>query len=321
MPRGRAGVLFGAAAYILWGFFPLYWPLITAAEPVEILTHRIIWSLVFVVGVLAVRRRWSWLAELRRRPRAIAALAAAGAAIAVNWGVYIWAVSNDHVVESSLGYFINPLIIVMLGVVVLHERMRPVQWVAVGIATVGVMVIAVDAGRPPWIALVLACSFGLYGLLKKQATVDSLESLGVETAALVVPAVAYLAITTADGTAAFGRASLGQHALLVGAGVVTAIPLLLFGAAAQRIPLTTLGLLQYLNPTMQLFFGVWLRHEPFPASRLVGFAIVWVALATFSADALHRRRTGPRPSPSPAPAPAPPTEPPLAPALAVSEPS
>jgi chloramphenicol-sensitive protein RarD len=259
-----------------------------------VVSHRIVWSLFFVTGVLVVRRRWTFLAELRHQPRALAALAAAGVAVATNWITYIWAVNNDHLVESSLGYFMNPLVVVLLGVVVLHERMRRLQWVAVGIATLAVLVLTVDYGRLPWIALVLASSFGVYGLLKKQATVAPLESLGVETAALLLPALAYLGYLSADGSAAFGHASAGQHALLIGAGVFTAIPLLLFAAAAQRIPLVTLGILQYLNPTMQFIIGVFVRHEPFPASRFVGFVIVWVALAIFIADGLRRTpATGP----------------------------
>jgi chloramphenicol-sensitive protein RarD len=201
--------------------------------------------------------------------------------------VYIWAVNHDHLVESSLGYFMNPLIVVVLGVVVLGERMRRLQWVAVGIATLAVVVLTVDYGRPPWIALVLAGSFSLYGLLKKQATVGPLESLGVETAALLLPAVGYVAYLSMQGTASFGRASVGQHALLIGAGVFTAVPLVMFGAAAHRIPLVTLGLLQYLNPTMQFGLGVFLRHEPFPASRLAGFVLVWTALVIFVVDGLR----------------------------------
>lgn len=286
--RARAGLFYGVGAYLLWGLSPLYWPLIEDTAATEVVAHRIIWSLVFVSIVLAVRRQWAFVRELRHQPRAVAALAAAGAAVAANWIMYIWAVNHDHLVESSLGYFMNPLIVVVLGVVVLHERMRRLQWVAVGIATLAVVVLTIDYGRPPWIALVLASSFSLYGLLKKQATIAPFESLGVETAALLVPALGYLAVVSVDGTGSVGRASVGQHALLVGAGVFTAIPLVLFGAAAQRIPLVTLGLLQYLNPTMQFAIGVFLRHEPFPASRLIGFVLVWIALLIFVVDGLRR---------------------------------
>lgn len=289
MSRTRAGVLLGVAAYLIWGLSPLYWPLITDTTAAEIISHRIIWSLVFVALILTVRRQWGELSTLRAQPKALLALVAAGAAVAANWGVYIWAVRNDHLVESSLGYFINPLLVVLLGVVVLGERLRPLQWAAVGIATVAVVVLTVDYGRLPWIALVLASSFAVYGLLKKQATVGPLQSLGVETAALSLPAVGYLLVLSADGTGSLGRVSVGQHALLIGAGAFTAIPLLLFGAAARRVPLTTLGILQYLNPTMQFLFGVFLRHEPFPPSRFIGFALVWVGLAVFTADAIRSR--------------------------------
>ncbi len=287
----RRGTLYGAAAYLLWGLFPLYWPLLEPATPVEILAHRFVWSLVVVLAVLAAGRGLRWLPGLLRDRRRSLRLAAAGVVITANWGTYIYGVNTGHVVETSLGYFINPLVTVVLGVVVLGERLRAAQWTAVGIAAVAVGVLTVDYGRPPWLALVLALSFGTYGLLKKQADTGAVESLTVETAVLFLPALTLLTVLQAQGTGTFGRVSLGHTLLLVGSGVVTAVPLLFFGAAATRVPLTTLGLLQYLAPTLQFLIGVLVLREPLPPVQLLGFGLVWAALALFTTDALrHRRR-------------------------------
>ncbi len=290
MSDGRRGVLLGAAAYLLWGLFPLYWPLLRPAGAVEILAHRVVWSLVVVVALLAVARSWSWLRVLGRRRLGLLTLASA--VIAVNWGVYIWGVNAGHVVETSLGYFINPLVTVLLGVVLLHERLRPAQWAAVGLAGVAVLILTVDYGRPPWIALVLACSFGTYGLVKKTVGIGAVESLTVETGVLAVPALAYLLVVHAGGDGTLGHEGARQAVLLVGSGVVTAVPLLCFGAAAIRIPLTTIGLLQYLAPVMQFLLGVlWFREE-MPASRVAGFTLVWAALLILTADGVnHHRRS------------------------------
>ena len=286
----RRGTAYGVLAYLLWGLFPLYWPLLEPANAIEILSHRVVWSLLFVVGLLVARRQWTWVRYYLADRRRIALLATAAVVIAVNWAVYIWGVNHNHVVETSLGYFINPLVSVLMGVFLLGERLRKLQWVATGIAAVAVLGLTIDYGRPPWIALVLAISFGTYGLLKKKANAGALESLTIETAVLVVPCLTYLVILGARGTGDFGHDGT-RSLLLVGTGVITAIPLLAFGAAATRVPLSTLGLLQYLAPTLQFLCGVVVYSESLPLTRLLGFLVVWVALIVFSYDALsHRRR-------------------------------
>ena len=289
MSESRRGVAYGVVAYGLWGLFPLYWPLLKPAGAVEILAHRMIWSLAVVLVILAITSNWAWIRVLSRRRLALLTLAAA--LITLNWGTYIWGVNNAHVVETSLGYFINPLVSVALGVVVLGERLRPLQWVAVGVGAAAVLALAVDYGRPPWLALVLAVSFGCYGLAKKMAGVGAVEALSVETGVMFVPALAFVLVLQASGDAAFGGAGIVHAALLVGAGLVTAIPLLCFGAAANRVPLSTIGLLQYLAPVLQFVIGVLVMGEEMPASRLAGFALVWLALALLSYDGLstHRR--------------------------------
>ena len=290
MDEQRKGLVFGAGAYGLWGLFPLYFPLLEPAGPVEVLAHRIAWSMVFVALLLGLRRRWSWVRELGGRRLGL--LAVAATVVSVNWGLYIWGVSNGHVVETSLGYFINPLVTVLLAVVVLGERMRRGQWVALGIGAVAVLVLAVDYGRPPWLALALAVSFGTYGLIKKQIGVGAMESFGTETALLAVPALGYLTWLAATGGATFGSEGVGHLLLLVAAGPITAIPLLLFAGAARRLPLSTLGLLQYLAPVLQFGFGVLVYDEPMPPARLAGFALVWLALVVFAVEgARHSRRT------------------------------
>ncbi len=287
MTEGRRGTAYGAAAYLLWGLFPLYWPLLEPASAVEVLAHRVVWSLVVVAVLLQVTRRWAqFRAAFADRGRLLR-LSAAAVAIALNWGVYIYGVQSDHVVEAALGYFVSPLLTVLLGVLVLGERLRTSQWAALGAAALAVVVLSVEGGRPPWIALVLACSFGLYGLLKKTVGIGPLEGLAVETAVLTPVALLYLAVI---GGGTFTTEGSGHVALLVGGGVVTAIPLLLFGAAAGRISLTTLGMLQYLTPTIQFFIGVLLRHEPMGPARLLGFVLVWTALAVFTLEVVRERR-------------------------------
>ncbi|MFI6321310.1 EamA family transporter RarD [Nonomuraea sp. NPDC050556] len=288
MPDQRRGVLFGVAAYAMWGLFPLYWPLLKPSGPIEILAHRMAWSLVAVVVILAVRRHWSWFRQLTRRQFALLALAAV--VITVNWGTYIYAVNTNHVVESALGYFINPLISVLFGTVLLKERLRPMQWAAVGFGALAVVVLTIDYGRPPWIALTLGFSFGLYGLIKKQANVGAAESMTVETLILLAPALAYLIYLENAGTATFGHTSPGHALLLAGAGVITAIPLLCFTAAAIRVPLSTIGLLQYIAPVLQFLCGVLIAHETMPPSRWIGFSIVWLALAVFTYDSIRTAR-------------------------------
>jgi chloramphenicol-sensitive protein RarD len=292
----RVGTLAGIAAYSLWGLFPLVFHLLESVAAGEVLMHRIIWSFVVVMGLLVLRRERHWFRAVRSRPGALPRLTVAAVLIAINWLVYIWAVDNDHVVEAALGYYINPLISVALGVAVLSEHLRRLQVVALGFGAAAVAVLTVAYGRVPWIALVLACSFGGYGFLKKAVPVGAVTSLAVETLVLVPAALAGLVALELSGEAAFLQGSAGRDALLVGLGVVTAVPLLLFGTAARRIPLSLLGLLQYLTPTLQLLCGVVVFHEPMPPERLVGFVLVWVALAVLAADALGAgRRETPAP--------------------------
>ncbi|MGY1639673.1 EamA family transporter RarD [Geodermatophilus sp. SYSU D00703] len=294
MDERRSGVASGLAAYGLWGLFPLYFPLLEPAGGVEIVAHRVVWSLVFVAVLLTAVRRWGQVRAAFTDRRTVLVLMGAAVLIAVNWLVFVYAVNSGHVVETSLGYFINPLVSVLLGVVVFAERLRVLQWVAVGIAAVAVAVLTVDYGRPPWIALTLAATFGLYGLMKKLVRVDAAPGLFVETALVVVPALAVLVVLQARGEGTFGSAGVGHLLLLVSSGIATAIPLLLFAAATRRVPLSTVGLLQYVTPLMQLAIGVFVYREPMPPARLAGFVIVWIALAVFTVDSLRQARAGAR---------------------------
>ncbi len=291
MTQERRGTLFGLASYLMWGMFPLFFPLLEPATAIEILAHRVLWTLVFVVAALLLRRRWAWVRGLLGDRRRLLILTVASLVIAVNWGVYIWAVNHGHVVEAALGYYINPLVTVLLGVVLLHERLRRAQWVAVGLATVAVVALTVDLGRPPWIALTLAFSFATYGLMKNQVRMPALESLAVETALLAVPAAIVLGSIETAGHGTFGSEHVATSVLLVSLGVVTAVPLLLFGAAASRVPLSTMGLMQYLTPTLQFIIGLLVVHETMSTGRWVGFVVVWLALAVFSADSLSAARS------------------------------
>ena len=294
MDERRLGVLSGLAAYTMWGLFPLYFPLLEPAGGVEIVAHRIVWSLLFVALLLTVVRRWGLVRSAVVDRRTVLVLAGASVLIAANWLIFVYGVNSGHVVETSLGYFINPLVSVLLGVVVFGERLRRLQWVAVAIAAIAVAVLTVDYGRPPWIALGLAASFGLYGLMKKVVRVEAAPGLFLETAVMTLPAIALLGFLHADGTGTFGDAGTGHALLLVSSGIATAVPLLLFAAAARRIPLSTIGLLQYLTPLMQLSVGVFVYDEAMPPARLAGFAIVWLALAVFTADLLRHARAGTR---------------------------
>jgi chloramphenicol-sensitive protein RarD len=283
-------VILGLAAWILWGFFPLYWPLLEPSGAVEILAHRIFWSMIVMLGVVvATRRRERLRATLAdRRTRRL--LAVAAVLITVNWGTYIWGVNNHHVVETSLGYFINPLVSVLLGVVVLGERLRALQWAALGLAAVAVLALTVEYGHPPWVALVLAFSFGSYGLAKKKANAGAVESLVVETLVVSPVALGYVVFLMATGASTFGGHGTGHALLLAGTGLITVIPLLCFGGAATRIPLSTLGLMQYLTPSVQFVLGILVFHEPMPAMRWVGFGLIWLALVLFTAETLRHRR-------------------------------
>ncbi|MDH6126139.1 EamA family transporter RarD [Kitasatospora sp. GP82] len=288
------GFWFGFAAYGIWGLFPLYWPLLEPSGAAEILANRMTWSLVAVLLILLVQRRWAWIRPLLAQPRRLALSVAAAAVISVNWGVYIWGVNSGHVVETSLGYFVNPLVTIAFGVLVLRERLRSAQWTAVGIGVLAVVVLTAAYGRPPWIALTLALSFATYGLLKKLVALGGLESFALESAAMFPLAAGYLVYLAVQGRTTLGHTGAdygwGHTGLLMLSGVVTAIPLLCFGAAALRVPLTTLGLLQYLAPLFQFLLGVTVFHESMPPARWAGFALVWVALALLTYDALRNLR-------------------------------
>jgi chloramphenicol-sensitive protein RarD len=290
----RLGTAAGLSAYGLWGLFPLYFPLLEPAGGLEIVAHRIVWSLLFVALLITVLRRWSLVRAAVTDVRTMLVLAGASVLIAANWLVFVYGVNSGHVVETSLGYFINPLVSVLLGVVVFAERLRPLQWAAVGLAAVAVGVLTVDYGRPPWIALTLAATFGSYGLLKKLVRVEAAPGLFVETALVVLPALAVLGVLHASGQGTAGNAGTGHLLLLLSSGIATAVPLLLFAAAARRIPLSTVGLLQYLTPLMQLAIGVFVFSEPMPPARLAGFAIVWAALVVLTVDSLRSARAAGR---------------------------
>jgi chloramphenicol-sensitive protein RarD len=285
----RTGIVSAALAFLAWGLFPLYFHAINEVPPMQILAHRMLWSLLFLLIVLAVRGQWAWLA-LVRKPRVLGSFVASAFLLSANWLIYIWSVNNGHVIEASLGYFINPLVNIMFGYLLLKERLRPVQWTAIGAAALGVAWLTWQAGTVPWIALTLATTFGAYGLLRKTAALGALEGLSFETMVLFPLAAAYVGWLTMHGQNAFLNAgSDSTRVLLVLAGPITAIPLLLFASGARQIPLSVLGLLQYLSPTMQFLLGVWLFHEAFTAERLVGFALIWGALALFAGEGLLRR--------------------------------
>jgi chloramphenicol-sensitive protein RarD len=292
--EARSGLVFGASAYLLWGLFPLYWPLLEPAGTVEILAQRMAWSLVVMAVILRITRGFGRVRTVLANPRQRTLLLGAAVVVTVNWGTYIYGVNSGHVVETSLGYFINPLFTILLGVFVLGERLRPMQWVAVGIGTVAILVIAVDYGRPPWIALILATSFGLYGFFKKRAAVGAVESMTIETGAMFVPALIALAVVGINGDLVFATHSLATSLLLATTGIVTAVPLLLFAASTRRLPLSVVGLLQYLAPVLQFAVGIGIRHEPLPTAELIGFALVWVALIVLTVDGLRSQR---RPAP------------------------
>ncbi|MGW5046722.1 EamA family transporter RarD [Streptomyces griseoluteus] len=286
----RIGLLNGIAAYGMWGLVPLFWPLLKPAGAMEILAHRMVWSLVFVAVALVFVRRWAWAGELLRQPRRLALIAVAAAVITVNWGVYIWAVNSGHVVEASLGYFINPLMTIGLGVLLLKERLRPAQWAAVGVGFAAVVVLTVGYGRPPWISLCLAVSFATYGLVKKKVGLGGVESLAAETAIQFLPALAYLIWLSTRGDLTFATEGPAHATLLASTGIVTALPLVCFGAAAIRVPLSTLGLLQYLAPVFQFLLGILYFHEAMPPERWAGFALVWLALVLLTWDAMRSAR-------------------------------
>lgn len=283
------GLVYATLAFGIWGLFPLYFQFIAQVPPLEVVLHRSTWSLLLMLGVLAWQGRWAWLGDTLRQPHRVALFAVSALLLAGNWLVYVLAVQTGHVADASLGYFINPLVNVLLGVLVLRERLRPLQWLAVALAACGVLWLTWQAGRLPWIALTLACSFGLYGLMRKTAPLGALEGLVLENlllAPLVLPALLWWTLTR-DGVLAVGPSS--QLGWLLLSGPLTAAPLLFFAGGARRLKLATLGLVQYISPTLQLMLAVWVFHEPFDAARLLGFAFIWSGLALVSADALGWR--------------------------------
>ena len=281
------GIAYAFSAFTIWGLFPVYFKTLHQIPALEMLAHRMAWSLVFVVAVLLVRHHWAWLGPALRDRRLVARFAASAVLLSANWGIYIWAVNAGHIVEASLGYFINPLINVLFGYAFLRERLRPSQWCAVALATLGVAWLTWQNGAPPWISLALALTFGGYGLLRKTAQLGALEGLALETVLLFPVAVVYLTIIGMAGASHFAHAPLGLQLLLAAAGPVTAVPLLLFAAAARRIPLSMLGLIQYVTPTLQLLTGVLVYDEPFGSTRAIGYGAIWIALALYSFEGLR----------------------------------
>ena len=277
----------GVAAYAIWGTFPLYWSLLRGVPTAQVMGHRIVWSCLVLAALVAATRRTATIRSVARRTLGIYAIAAV--LIGVNWTIYVWAVTSGFVVETSLGYFITPLVNVVLGVAVLRERLRAVQWAAVAIAAAGVLHLARTSGAPPWIALGLAASFGTYGLIKKRAPLPPVEGLFIETAVLTGPALLYLLFAQRGGEGVF-LADPSTDALLVGTGVLTVIPLILFASAVRHVSLSAMGILQFFSPTMQFLFGVFFFREPFSKAQLLGFVLVWAAVALFTADGLRRRQ-------------------------------
>jgi chloramphenicol-sensitive protein RarD len=294
-PEYRQGVLLSVASYTMWGLFPLYWPLLRPAGAIEILAHRMVWSVIFVLAVLWVASRrggvgWADLRAVLRDRRRMRLLSGAAVLITINWGAYIYGVNNGHVVETALGYFIGPLVSVVIGVLFLGDRLRPPQWVAVGLGTIAVTVLTIGFGRLPWVAFLLAFPFAVYGLLKKLAATGAVESLTIETGLTAIPAVIYLGVLEGTGAGTFADHGVGHALLLAGGGAVTALPLLTFGASATRIPLSMIGLLQYIAPVMQFLLGVLFYREHMPTERWIGFVLVWLGLAILSWDGLRRAR-------------------------------
>jgi chloramphenicol-sensitive protein RarD len=302
----QRGILYGVGAYTLWGAVPIFWPLVARAGALELLAHRVIWSLVICVVLLLTVVRWQdarsarrgWWGRIRR-PRTLLLLTVAAAVVSVNWGVYIWAVNHGHVVETSLGYYINPILSILVGVVFLRERLAPLQWVSVGLAALAVLVLTFEYGQLPWIALTLATSFATYGVIKKQVNGGAVETLTVESAVLTPVALGYLAFLQATGSLTFGHLGWAHTLLLMASGLVTVIPLLFFASAATRLPLSTLGLLQYIAPTLQFLLGVLYFGEDMSLGRWIGFALVWLALVILTVYGVRQARRARRPAPEP----------------------
>ncbi|WP_367124450.1 EamA family transporter RarD [Streptomyces phytohabitans] len=288
----RTGLVFGLAAYGMWGLLPLYWHLLESTPAAETLAHRMVWSLPTAVAILVLLRRWGWIRPLLKEPRKIGLLFLAASVISVNWGLFIWAVANDRVIEASLGYFINPLVSIAFGVLLLRERLRRTQWLAVAIGVLAVVVLSVGYGQLPWLSIVLAFSFATYGLLKKRVQLDGVESFSTETAMQFLPALGVLLYLGSRGEATFATDGPAHALLLACTGIATALPLIFFGAAAVRLPLSTIGLLQYMAPAFMFVLGLLVFHEPMPAERWAGFGLVWAALVLLTWDALRHAHRG-----------------------------
>lgn len=283
------GLLYALGAYVMWGLFPIYWKWLQAVPALQVIGHRIVWSFVLLAVVIIGTRQWiKFRSTLTLRILGIYFVA--GLLLSINWLIYVWGVNSGHIVETSLGYFINPLLSVLLGMIFLGERLRPAQWFAIGLAAFGVIYLTVTYGSLPWIALSLALTFGFYGLVKKVAPLGSLYGLTLETGLMFLPALGYLIFAESTGQAAFGHIGTVSVLLLVGAGVVTTIPLLMFASAARRIPLTMIGVMQYIAPTLQFLLGVLIYKEPFATSKLIGFGMVWIALIVFWTEGLAAHR-------------------------------
>ena len=286
----KKGILFAVGAYFLWGVLPVFWKQLHAVPAFETMAHRIIWSFTLLVVLLLARRQWGSFRQVLANRSMRRTLALTALLLGFNWGVYIWAVGAGHIVEASLGYFINPLLSVLMGVVFLRERLRAGQWAAVGLAAVGVVYLSIYYGTPPWIALSLAVSFGLYGLLKKQAPVEALQGMTVEMTAMLLPAIGYLVYLESRGVGLFGHAEPKLSLLLMGTSVVTIVPIFLFNSAARLIPLSMMGILQYINPTGQFLLGVLVYGEPFTQGQMIGFGIIWTALLLYWFEGFFQRR-------------------------------
>lgn len=286
----NTGVWYAIAAYVIWAALVVYWKALAHVPAPQLLSHRIVWSFLFLLAFIGLAGRWRNFWTTIRNGRILRVYAASAALIGVNWLTYVWAVNAGFVVETSLGYFINPLLSVVLGVLFFHERLRPWQWASIGLAAAGVLYLTAIYRSLPWIALTLAFAFGFYGLVKKAAPLDSLYGLTLETGILFLPALAYLGLSEAQGQGQFLHAGLTSDALMIGAGLMTTIPLLLFAAATHRIPLSLVGILQYITPTVQFLLGVLVYHEPFSRARLLGFAVVWAALLIFAVESFLVRR-------------------------------
>ena len=294
----RKGILYAISAYVMWGLFPLYWKQLEGVPALQIIGHRIGWSFILLLVVILATRQWRPFRSAAIHKKMIRIYLVAAVLISINWFTYVWAVTHGFVIETSLGYYINPLFSVLLGVTIFREHLRPIQWVPLGLASLGVLYLTFSYGALPWIALTLALSFGLYGLVKKTAPLSSLHGLTLETGLLFLPALAYLVWCELTGTGAFLHSGVQADWMMLGAGLVTTLPLLLFASAAPRVPLTVLGVLQYINPTMQFLLGVLLYKEPFTHDRLIGFGLVWAGLILFWVEGLYARRNlAPEPVP------------------------